>query len=93
MYTLLARIPEGLEPLRKKFEEHVKRAGMAAIEKLTSGKGSAVAAPAAAAAAGGDDAGGDDEEEASSSKSTIVSLPQLSSSFESRDLAISNEPR
>ncbi|CAK5269764.1 unnamed protein product [Mycena citricolor] len=34
MYALLARIPEGLEPLRKKFEEHVKRAGMAAVAKL-----------------------------------------------------------
>lgn len=47
---------------------------MAAIEKLTSGNGSAVAAPAAAAAGAADDAGGDDEEEASSSKSTIVSF-------------------
>jgi cullin 1 len=34
MYALLARIPEGLEPLRKKFEEHVKRAGLAAITAL-----------------------------------------------------------
>ena len=34
MYALLARIPEGLEPLRKKFEEHVTRAGQAAISKL-----------------------------------------------------------
>ncbi|OCH90897.1 Cullin-domain-containing protein [Obba rivulosa] len=34
MYALLARIPEGLEPLRKKFEEHVKRAGLAAVTKL-----------------------------------------------------------
>ena len=37
MYALLARIPEGLEPLRKKFEEHVKRSGLAAVEKLVSG--------------------------------------------------------
>ena len=37
MYALLARIPEGLEPLRKKFEEHVKKAGLAAVEKLVSG--------------------------------------------------------
>ncbi|KIO18686.1 hypothetical protein M407DRAFT_16223 [Tulasnella calospora MUT 4182] len=35
MYALLARIPEGLEPLRKKFEEHVKKAGLAAVAKLT----------------------------------------------------------
>ncbi|KAI0357405.1 Cullin-domain-containing protein [Trametes cingulata] len=40
MYALLARIPEGLEPLRKKFEEHVKRAGLAAVEKLV-GEGAA----------------------------------------------------
>ncbi|KAH9979902.1 Cullin-domain-containing protein [Lactifluus volemus] len=31
MYSLLSRIPEGLEPLRRKFEEHVKRTGLAAI--------------------------------------------------------------
>ncbi|GJJ13280.1 hypothetical protein Clacol_007531 [Clathrus columnatus] len=35
MYSLLARIPEGLEPLRKKFEEHVKQAGLNAVSKLT----------------------------------------------------------
>jgi cullin 1 len=34
MYALLARIPEGLEPLRKKFEEHVKKAGLAAVVAL-----------------------------------------------------------
>ncbi|KAJ3485703.1 hypothetical protein NLI96_g4759 [Meripilus lineatus] len=34
MYALLARIPEGLDPLRKKFEEHVKKAGLAAVSKL-----------------------------------------------------------
>ncbi|KAI0301153.1 Cullin-domain-containing protein [Multifurca ochricompacta] len=34
MYSLLSRIPEGLEPLRRKFEEHVKRAGLAAVAKL-----------------------------------------------------------
>jgi cullin 1 len=34
MYTLLSRIPEGLEPLRKKFEEHVKRTGLAAVSEL-----------------------------------------------------------
>ena len=34
MYALLSRIPEGLEPLRKKFEEHVKRAGLDAVSKL-----------------------------------------------------------
>lgn len=34
MYALLSRIPEGLEPLRKKFEGHVKQAGLSAISKL-----------------------------------------------------------
>lgn len=34
MYALLARIPEGLEPLRKKFEDHVKKAGLTAVAKL-----------------------------------------------------------
>lgn len=34
MYSLLSRITEGLDPLRKKFEEHVKKAGLAAIAKL-----------------------------------------------------------
>ena len=44
MYALLARIPEGLEPLRKKFEEHVKRAGLAAVAKLV-GQGTDSAEP------------------------------------------------
>jgi cullin 1 len=35
MYALLSRIPEGLEPLRKRFESHVKNAGLSAIAKLT----------------------------------------------------------
>lgn len=34
MYALLSRIPEGLEPLRKRFEAHVKQAGLNAISKL-----------------------------------------------------------
>ncbi|KAH9926075.1 Cullin family-domain-containing protein [Amylocystis lapponica] len=40
MYALLARIPEGLEPLRKKFEEHAKRAGLSAVSKLVGEDGS-----------------------------------------------------
>ncbi|KAF5333224.1 hypothetical protein D9611_002822 [Ephemerocybe angulata] len=39
MYALLSRIPEGLEPLRKRFEGHVKAAGLAAIEKLVGADG------------------------------------------------------
>ena len=34
MFTLLSRIPEGLEPLRTRFEAHVKRVGLAAVSKL-----------------------------------------------------------
>lgn len=34
MYKLLARIPDGLEPLRQRFEAHVRRAGLQAIEKV-----------------------------------------------------------
>ncbi len=34
MYKLLARIPEGLDPLRTRFEAHVRRAGLLAVEKL-----------------------------------------------------------
>jgi cullin 1 len=34
MYGLLMRIPNGLEPLRKKFEEHVKLSGCAAVQKI-----------------------------------------------------------
>jgi len=41
MYALLSRIPEGLEPLRKRFEEHVKKSGLAAVAKLVGEGGSA----------------------------------------------------
>lgn len=34
MYKLLARIPEGLDPLRTRFETHVRRAGHLAVEKV-----------------------------------------------------------
>lgn len=34
IYTLLSRIPEGLDPLKEKFEGHVKREGLAAVEKV-----------------------------------------------------------
>lgn len=34
MYRLLARITGGLEPLRTKFEAHVRKAGLAAVEKV-----------------------------------------------------------
>lgn len=34
MYKLLARIREGLEPLRTRFETHVRKAGLAAVEKV-----------------------------------------------------------
>ena len=34
MYKLLARIPDGLDPLRTKFETHVRRCGLLAVEKV-----------------------------------------------------------
>lgn len=36
MYRLLSRIKEGLDPLRSTFESHVRKAGLAAIEKVSS---------------------------------------------------------
>jgi cullin 1 len=35
MYKLLARIPEGLDPLRGRFETHVRKAGLAAVDKIS----------------------------------------------------------
>jgi cullin 1 len=43
MYSLLSRIPEGLEPLRRKFEEHVKRTGLAAVSELVGTDSTAMA--------------------------------------------------
>ena len=34
MYKLLSRIPDGLDPLRNRFEAHVRKAGLAAVEKV-----------------------------------------------------------
>jgi cullin 1 len=34
MYNLLLRIPDGLDPLRSKFEAHVRKAGLAAVAKV-----------------------------------------------------------
>lgn len=34
MYKLLQKIPEGLDPLRTRFEKHVANAGKAAVEKI-----------------------------------------------------------
>jgi cullin 1 len=36
-YALLARIPEGLEPLRRQFEGHVKKAGLGVVASLVGG--------------------------------------------------------
>jgi len=36
MYKLLSRIPDGLDPLRQKFEAHVRNAGLAAVAKVAS---------------------------------------------------------
>ena len=45
-YDLLARIAEGLEPLRRKFEAHVKAAGLAAVSALVGADGKATGAAA-----------------------------------------------
>lgn len=34
MYKLLARIPDGLNPLRNRFEAHVRKAGLVAVERV-----------------------------------------------------------
>jgi cullin 1 len=47
MSGLLARIPEGLEPLKKRFEGHVKKSGCAAVEKLVGGQASGALDPKA----------------------------------------------
>ena len=39
MYKLLSRIPDGLEPLRSRFETHVRKAGLAAVQKVSSSEG------------------------------------------------------
>lgn len=38
MYNLLHRIPDGLEPLRLRFEEHVKRIGLSNVERVVTGE-------------------------------------------------------
>jgi cullin 1 len=42
MCMLLSRVPEGLEALQGKFEEHVKRAGLAAVSKLVDERGTII---------------------------------------------------
>lgn len=42
MYSLLSHISGGLEPLREKFEAHVKRTGLAAVEKVAGESGEAM---------------------------------------------------
>ena len=39
MYKLLSRIPEGLDPLRTRFEAHVRRAGSSAVDKIADESG------------------------------------------------------
>ncbi|CDU24748.1 probable SCF complex member Cullin 1 [Sporisorium scitamineum] len=51
IYTLLSRISEGLEPLRQKFEAHVKRVGLDAVEKVIEGGDGGATTNGAAAAA------------------------------------------
>jgi cullin 1 len=39
MYALLSRIPDGLDPLRTRFETHVRKAGLNAVQKIQSSEG------------------------------------------------------
>ncbi|KAI6782101.1 uncharacterized protein J7T54_002338 [Emericellopsis cladophorae] len=39
MYNLLARIPDGLDPLRSRFETHVRKAGLNAVHKIQAAEG------------------------------------------------------
>ncbi|KAG5456026.1 MAG: Cullin, partial [Olpidium bornovanus] len=43
MYSLLSRVAEGLDPLRTRFETHVRRAGLATIERIADHGGDAAA--------------------------------------------------
>ena len=43
MYTLLARVPQGLDRLRALFEEHVKKQGLLSVEKVLEGGASGTA--------------------------------------------------
>lgn len=47
MYLLLSRIPSGLDPLRERFEKHVKKAGLESVERAV---GSAASAEGGASA-------------------------------------------
>ena len=38
MYSLLSRIPDGLDPLRSRFEAHVRKAGLSAVAKVDAEK-------------------------------------------------------
>lgn len=38
MYNLLHRIPDGLDPLRTRFEDHVKKVGNNNVEKIVTGE-------------------------------------------------------
>ncbi|TNY17266.1 Cullin-domain-containing protein [Rhodotorula diobovata] len=61
MYLLLSRIPAGLDPLRERFETHVKKAGLDSVERAVGA--AAAGAGAASTSAGGTPApggGGDD---------------------------------
>lgn len=42
MYNLLHRIPDGLDPLRTRFEEHVKKVGLGNVERIVAAEKDAV---------------------------------------------------
>jgi cullin 1 len=58
MYSLLVRVPEGLDKLREAFEEYVKKQGLAAVEKVVESGSAAGEDGAAAAGEDADEDGG-----------------------------------
>ncbi|GAA5839676.1 hypothetical protein JCM3766R1_000940 [Sporobolomyces carnicolor] len=66
MYLLLSRIPSGLDPLRERFEKHVKKAGLESVERCVGS--------AATEANGGKEGGGKEEAGAVEPKAYVDSL-------------------
>lgn len=65
MYLLLSRIPSGLDPLRERFEKHVKKAGLDSVERCVG---------SASAETNGKDGGKEDTSGAVEPKAYVDSL-------------------
>lgn len=62
MYSLLVRIPNGLDMLRTSFEAHVRKQGLTAVEKVAEVAASGANAGGEGGAEDGEEGAGDDEE-------------------------------